>query len=593
MHEQNISLDVKGVSKNLIDSVQFREQGNKLFRTNRLNGYKCIKAIELYTRSIAYANPSSEELALAYANRSAVLLKIHKYELSIQDIDRALVFNHSDELKVKLYVRKVECLISIGESSVKEDYKNALYWLNKLPSNNPNKKYFQLKLQYLYQQLKRGLKKNKEKQQPKNLHRKIKSRNVEVPYASDAVAIEYNDTYGRHIVATRDISPGEVIAIEKPYSSLLRPTNIYTHCSNCLEVSLASIPCDHCVYAMYCSEKCKLENWKKYHDVECSIISILFMISDYVKFDLFSIRITIQAIKESKSFKTLRKWIKQVDESKDPRTKGFSSDMKLHGDRYISVYSLVTNTKHRFICDLFKKTVDSSLLLYILATNTLIFGNKLEPKISALLNNEDAILIGGLILRHQQMIPNNVHSFTEEYGLDARERGIVVMPFYSLFNHSCNSNVVRYSRAKEMVMCALYPIKKGEQLFDNYGKHYAIIQQINRQNNFLRQYFFLCKCTACKSDVPLYNDLYYIKEVVQNNFDRMKIKTALKNLKEYISLAITDKMDDKEHIIQELLQMIQVLHDHIPMPTREINDVVETLKRVYCLTGNKFVLPKI
>ncbi|XP_043682163.1 SET and MYND domain-containing protein 4-like [Vespula pensylvanica] len=304
-------------------------------------------------------------------------------------------------------------------------------------------------------------------------------------------------------------------------------------------------------------------------------------------------RIIIQAIKESKNFRTLRKWIKQIDEWKDPRTKGFSSDKKLHNDKYISVHGLTTNTEKRSICDLFRRSVDSCVLLYILATRTTIFGYKFKYNLSALISNKDAILIGGLILRHQQIIPNNVYSFTEEYGLDGRERGIVLMPFYSLFNHSCNPNVVRYSISKKVVMSAIHPIKKGEQLFDNYGQHYAIIEQSKRKENFLQQYYFLCKCTACRSDLPRYDGLYCFEETIQNNSVKLMIKTALKNLEKYASLAMMDKVKNKEFMIQELSKMIQILHDHVSTPSKEINEVVEILKRIYGLIGNKFVLPKI
>lgn len=313
MQEFNIVPKAKSVPKSRLESEKFRDEGNKLFLTNLLNGYKCIQILQLYTKSIAYANPSSEELALAYANRSAVLLKIHEYRKSIQDIDRALSLNYPDKLKVKLYVRKVECLVSIKESSIEEDYKTALHWLEKMSLNDPNRKNFQIKLQYLYEQSKKTIKKNMKKQKNPNLF-KVKSQNIEVPCSSDAIAIEYNERYGRHVVATRDISPGEVLASEKPYSFMLTPDNIYTHCSNCLEISLASIPCDHCTCTMYCSEKCKLENWKKYHDIECPVFSVLFEISDYLKFDLFSVRLAIQAIREFNNFEDLRSEIKEIDE---------------------------------------------------------------------------------------------------------------------------------------------------------------------------------------------------------------------------------------------------------------------------------------
>ncbi|XP_035731524.1 SET and MYND domain-containing protein 4-like [Vespa mandarinia] len=593
MQQFNVVPKIKNVPKSHLDSEKFRKEGNKLFLTNPLDGHKCIQILQLYTKSIAYANPSSEELALAYANRSAILLKIHKFRKSIQDIDRALSLNYPDKLKVKLYIRKVECLVSMGDSSIEEDYKAALHWLEKMSLNDLNRKNLQKKLQYLYEQSKNMIKKNTKKQENQYLF-EVKSQNVEIPCSSDAIAIKYNERYGRHVVATRDISPGEVIASEKPYSFMLTPDNIYTHCSNCLEISLASIPCDHCTCAMYCSEKCKLEDWKKYHDIECPVYSVLFEISNYIKFDLFSARLAIQAIKEFNSLEDLRSLIKEIDEWDDPRTKGFSSDNKFHSDKYRSIYSLTTNTEKRLPIDLFRKSVDACIILYLLATRTMMFGDKLEHELSALIKNKDVTLIGGLILRHQQIIPTNIHSLDEEYGLDVRERGIAAMAFYSLFNHSCDPNILRYSRSTNMIICAAYPIKKGDQILDNYGQHYAIMVKQRRQEKLLQQYYFKCDCIPCKKDWPLYCSLPSFEDLVTNLYDKSIIMAALKKFDTYVCLATVGEVHDNfSYIIQDLLKMIQILYDHAPMPCREMNKVVETVKRVYSLSGNRFDLPVI
>jgi len=94
----------------------------------------------------------------------------------------------------------------------------------------------------------------------------------------------------------------------------------------------------------------------------------------------------------------------------DPRTKGFSQDGKLHSDKYISVYSLVTNTEKRSVSDLFKRSFDTCFILYFLATRTMIFGAKLPEDLSALAKDNDITFFGGLILRHQQIIPCNMHT---------------------------------------------------------------------------------------------------------------------------------------------------------------------------------------
>lgn len=39
--------------------------------------------------------------------------------------------------------------------------------------------------------------------------------------ASKCVKIEYSDSLGRQVVAARDIKPGEIIAVEKPFAKAL------------------------------------------------------------------------------------------------------------------------------------------------------------------------------------------------------------------------------------------------------------------------------------------------------------------------------------------------------------------------------------
>lgn len=73
--------------------------------------------------------------------------------------------------------------------------------------------------------------------------------------------------------------------------------------------------------------------------------------------------------------------------------------------------------------------------------------------------------------------------FTEEQYLecDSVERGLAAMPFCSLFNHSCSPNIMRISRPQHIILYALYPIRKNEQVLN------ILIYQklIFYNNNFL------------------------------------------------------------------------------------------------------------
>lgn len=590
MLEYDIIPQASGDIKNAKESEKLREEGNKLFVSIPLKNRTCVDALKLYTKSIAYAPYPSEQLALAYANRSAVLLKLHKYELCIQDIDRALALKYPDNLRAKLYVRKVECLNALRHPCMEDGINKAQYWLEKMSIDDINRKKLNEKLNSINHNLvsQKFKKQNILKQLPLP---KIQTHNSEVPCASEAVTIKYNEEYGRHIVATRKIRPGEVIAVEKPYSLILTPDNVHTHCSNCLEVSWTNIPCEYCTYSMYCSEECKAMDWKKYHDVECAIFPFMLKMN-FVKLDLFSLRLAIQAVREATSMQELREELKEVDNCDDPRTKGFSKDGTFPSNKYRSLLGLVTNTEKRSVQDLFRRSLDASFILYFLATGTNMFGSPLSKDLSMLIKNADVTFVGGLILRHQQLIPSNIHSFSEEYGLEVVERGVAAMPFFSLINHSCNPNILRHSRSEYMIIYAMYSIKEGEQLCDNYTQHYAITPKAVRQKELLKQYYFKCNCSACEENWPLYHNLKSFTNLVKKKEDQNKINHALRKFNRYVDIATEGNISDK-HILNDLLKMIEVLFELAPMPCKEMNNVVETLKRVYDLNGNRFEIPQL
>ncbi|GAB1859042.1 SET and MYND domain-containing protein 4 [Camponotus japonicus] len=600
MLEYDIVPNATGMPKNAKESEKLREQGNKVFIKGALNNMTCIDALKLYTKSIAFAPYPSEQLALAYANRSAVLFQLGLHSECIQDIDRALALNYPDDLRAKLYVRKTECLMILGNNSVEDILKEAQHWLDKMTLNDANREKLRSKLDILHckaVQTEQSVKDNSLCTEMKKSGSElplptIASHNDEVPCASDAVAIKYNTRYGRHVIATRNINPGEVIAVEKPYTLLLVQQNMQTHCSNCLKVCWANIPCNYCTYAMYCSEECRYAEWKRCHNVECAVFPALIEYDCY-NIDLLSVRLAVLAIREAGGIKELRTMLKKLDEWDDPRTKGFSEDGKLHSNRYFSICSLVTNTEKRPVPDLFRRSLDSCFILYFLATRTVMFGAKLPEDLSVLAKNDDVTFFGGLILRYQQIIPSNIHTFSEEQDLECVERGIAAMPFYSLMNHSCNPNIFRHSRSKHMVIYAMHPIRKGEQLFDNYGQHYALMPKATRQQKLLKQYFFTCDCIACQENWPVYFELQSFKTLVKKAEDKAKIKKALRKFNAYVDLATEGNVQDKPYIIKDLLKMIQILHKYAPMPCEEMSNVIETLKRIYDLNGNRFQIPKI
>lgn len=91
------------------------------------------------------------------------------------------------------------------------------------------------------EQRRRQAKKAKEKQAEVPYHQPIPPlsfpahRHIEC--AADCVKIRKNATYGRHVVASRDIPVASVIAVEKPFAQALLTTKFLTHCYHCLRPS--------------------------------------------------------------------------------------------------------------------------------------------------------------------------------------------------------------------------------------------------------------------------------------------------------------------------------------------------------------------
>lgn len=115
-------------------------------------------------------------------------------------------------------------------------------------------------------------------------------RNQQLTNASSSLTMRVSSSKGRHLVASRDITHGELLIREEAYVSVIIPdqkqvsgkgkwdvsvTNCDLYCHHCLQWTLASLPCHQCSFARYCSPKCRDEAWRGYHYAECSLGSSL------------------------------------------------------------------------------------------------------------------------------------------------------------------------------------------------------------------------------------------------------------------------------------------------------------------------------
>lgn len=191
-------------------SKKLREKGNELYKQRNGTG-----AHRVYTLSIAFAPaPSSEELYLAYANRSAVLLQnLNNPEEAICDIHRALSdsANLPPALKTALEEREEKCKALLQKSVLAEINGSSREKLS------------------LFQ---------------------IQDANPSIPNAESFVKIDQSPDKGRHLVVTNDVQAGTVLLVDRPFVSVLNNLlNWETdYCLNCSKWISNGIPCIHCTF---------------------------------------------------------------------------------------------------------------------------------------------------------------------------------------------------------------------------------------------------------------------------------------------------------------------------------------------------------
>lgn len=120
------------IGKNSKESEVARAKGNNMYLKGKHTDNAHEEIWKLYSQSIALAERESHELALAYGNRSALLLHLCKYQECIQDIDRALKITKQDSFKVKLFCRKAECLHALGSKDAKTALEEAKLTLSEV-----------------------------------------------------------------------------------------------------------------------------------------------------------------------------------------------------------------------------------------------------------------------------------------------------------------------------------------------------------------------------------------------------------------------------------------------------------------------------
>ncbi|XP_077401998.1 protein-lysine N-methyltransferase SMYD4 isoform X2 [Vanacampus margaritifer] len=193
-----------------------RERGNASFKSR-----KYTEAALHYSQGVCLSPRSSEQLSLCYANRSAALYHLQRYQESLDDVSEAERSGYPSALAHKLEKRRAQCLARLSPSDARADQKE-----------------------------RSGM--------------------------SPKVTVQFNPEKGRHAVASETIAPGEVILSERPYGLVLVASGGASGCERrrchaCLKQTWRLVACGGCSYARYCGARCRDAAWEQHHRWECPL----------------------------------------------------------------------------------------------------------------------------------------------------------------------------------------------------------------------------------------------------------------------------------------------------------------------------------
>ena len=497
---------------------KFRNDGNLYFHNKKYR-----EALEAYNKSLCFAG--SDGVSLAYGNRSAVYLEVNLFDECLENIKLACDNTFPEDEKPKLFEREQKC-----KTLMKTVAKNL---------EDDTKKFFTLS----------------------------HAPNSKIPFIVECLQLCESEKFGRYLITNQNLKSGDVIAIEEPFYKFIDAEAFYSRCANCLKSNnLNLIPCTACIKgkqlfnfstisinfsliaAMYCSNSCQANHYENIHRFECCKEPLPIVLLVVAKMIFIALSIT-------KSFKELCKLIRESTNK--------------------TVFDYDLSDPEDVSCQQKLLTVINSCAMS--EHSEIVMSEKMKevfdrpPFESVWETPEERELL--IEFFHKQLRIHNTNklemgeptfeSLPDEKFWYSKTIGGGLCPFASLFNHSCDSNVKRFTVDNKLVFVVGRPIKAGEQLFISYGYSSYRMPREDRKRQ-LSKFSFDCDCVACVKNYPQLPALPRIeKNFIEPKFEGFQLKDAVEefkrncdfidnNIKHHPSFETTVLINHNEHLLHQI-----------------------------------------
>uniref|UniRef100_A0A1Q3EY08 SET and MYND domain-containing protein 4 n=1 Tax=Culex tarsalis TaxID=7177 RepID=A0A1Q3EY08_CULTA len=426
-HEHLLNNVVEPVKSNT-KAAQARQEGNRLYLARRYE-----KAFEKYNESICYAEAGSEQLAMGYANRSAIYYEQGEFEFALLNIRLATDHNYPEKLMPKLETREKNCRKKIDEGLAKDNVPCPRMGIN--VEVNPK-----------------------------------------IPFLAKGVGMKQYPGSGRGLVAERNFKTGDVILDEKTILSVVSVRYRYLNCSHCgISNQHSLIPCPNCVLYMYCSEECLAEDKRLNHRFECGFgaqTENVTVNGSNMAPKLFFHGLTLFNDDMEQMMKYCEK---NAFAGSNPLLLDYTKPDPLEEFKMLHKAKLPCSP----LCEYTFKLCAAVNYIFLLK----------QPAVQSLVTSEAQKEFFLNCLYHYQRISNY---FSWEWNTPAVAVAIGLMTIGSLFNHSCDPNATIMYHSGRLKCVLIRPVREGDQITSSLGPCW-----FNPEAMPVSELSFKCRCPVC------------------------------------------------------------------------------------------------
>lgn len=519
-------------------AIQKREEGNRFFRSKMFS-----LAMELYNESLCFAEPGSENVSFAYANRSSCFLNMSMYDKCLKDIDLAKEAGYPDHLMHKIDGRKEICLKRLEDG---------------------------------YQSHKIGAELDFEADE-------------QFPCMANVLKIQKDNMGKFSVVAKEDIDVDKTVVMQKSFCSQLAK-RFGLKCNICLNGLTNLVACKKCAVAMFCDE-CQNDIL---HEYECGLN--ICGPSAFNNDILYEARMALMAIELFPSIDELMEFVEQILKSD---AQGLPESMENSHARFRAFFlSAFRNTRQND--DL--RQDELTMWIYCVYKTILKI-----PRINAKFQTQKQLrFLMHLIGHHSKITSNTEHfgCFMEESADEKFENPLQfsnqVFLMDKYFEHSCAPNLLSIAGDGKDAFITIKPIKRGERLNITYIPLYIDPNSV-RQQHLRDRASVTCDCVRCRGIIAtsverrqlstdasfrfLLSNEYRIGFIFHTSEDiREMIEHCVIVLKQYGRMKWCDEIKKVFTMYQALLhiRMVGSTHPRIDDP----NFIQSRLRQMFNISNN-------